>query len=108
MFNEFQPIRTLAEVMAFASYLYFDLSTTFHPDDDFAEYVAQDGKPAFTPIRASRLNERMSECRKVCKAFGVDIYDTMNVAAIYFEAIASGQDVEQARKAAYFASDGSE
>lgn len=108
MFNEFQPIRTLAEVMAFASYLYFDLSTTFHPDDDFAEYVAQDGKPAFTPIRASRLNERMSECRKVCKAFGVDVYDTMNVAGIYFEAIASGRDVEQARKAAYFASDGSE
>lgn len=93
--------------MAFASYLYFDLSTTFHPDNDFAEYVTQDGNPAFTSIRASRLNERMSECRKICKAFNVDVYGTMNVAGIYFEAIASGQDVERARKAAYFASDGS-
>lgn len=108
MFNEFQPIRTLAEVMAFASYLYFDLSTTFHPDNDFAEYVTHDGKPAFTPIRASRLNERMSESHRVCETFNVDIYDIMDVAGIYFEAIASGQDVEQARKAAYFASDGSE
>lgn len=108
MFNEFQTIKTLAEVRAFASYIYFDLSTTFHPDNDFAEYVTPDGKPAFTPIRASRLNERMSECRKVCEAFNADVYDTMDVAGIYFEAIASGQDVEQARKAAYFASDGSE
>lgn len=108
MFNEFQPIKTLAEVRAFASYLYFDLSTTFHPDNDFADFVTHDGKQAFTPIRASRLNERMSECRKVCKAFGVDVYDFMDVAGIYFEAIASGQDVEQARNAAYFASDGLE
>ncbi len=106
MFNELQPITTLAEVKAFASYLFFDLSTAFHPDDDLAEYthVSKDA-PAFSPIQAERLNQRMEECHHVCDKEGADIYDLMNVVTPYLEALASGMDEKQAKKAVYFASD---
>lgn len=106
MFNERQPITTLAEVRAFASYLFFDLETSFHPDDDFTEYVRRsDNSPAFTPIRAERLNQRMSECHDVCAAAGADIYERMGIATEYFNAIASGVNPDVARNALYFASD---
>lgn len=107
MFNERKPITTLAGVKAFASYLFFDLATTFHPDDDFTEYVKHgDGGAAFTPVRAERLNQRMSECREICNAAGVDICEQMGVALDYFSAIASGATPDEARKATYFDFDG--
>ncbi len=106
MFDELKPITSLAEVKAFASYLFFDLSTAFHPDDDLAEYVhVSKDAPAFSKIQAERLNQRMEECRKVCDAEGADIYDLMNMATPYFKALASGMDEKQAKKAVYFASD---
>lgn len=106
MFNEFQPITTLAEVKAFASYLFFDLSTAFHPEDDFSAYVnASNGNPAFTEIRAMRLNQRMSECANICDLAGVDICEVMDVATPYFEALSTGMDDAQTKKAVYIASD---
>lgn len=98
MFNELKSITTLAEVKAFASYLFFDLETAFHPDDDFNDYVGADGKPAFTKIRAERLNKRMSECRRICEAADVDICDIMGVAVDYFNSIAEGASPDDARK----------
>ncbi len=110
MFNERKPITTLAGVKAFASYLFFDLATAFHPDDDFTEYVKHgDGGAAFTPVRAERLlNQRMSECREICNAAGVDICEQMGVALDYFSAIATGATPDEARKAKYFDFDGSQ
>ena len=107
MYNEFQPITTLAEVNAFASYLYFDLSTNFHPEDDFNDYTQScNEERAFTPIQAERLNLRMSECRYVCVESGLDICDVMNVATPYINLVLSGLTPEQARKAVYIAPDG--
>lgn len=107
MYNEFQPITTLAGIKAFASYLYFDLSTNFHPEDDFNDYTRSSSEEkAFTPIRAERLNMRMSECRDVCEENGVDICDVMNVATPYINLLLSGHTQEQAKKAVHFASDG--
>lgn len=107
MFNERLPITTLAEVKAFASYLFFDLETPFHPDDDFAEYVnRENGKAAFAPVKADRLNQRMSECRDICEAAGVDICEQMSIAMDYFSAIASGASPDEARKATYIDFDG--
>lgn len=109
MFNERQPITTLAGVKAFASYLFFDLETPFHPDDDFSEYVKHgDGSAAFSPVRAERLNQRMSECHEVCEAAGIDICEQMGIAMDYFSAIASGATPDEARKATYFDFDGSQ
>ncbi len=107
MYNEFQPITTLAEVKAFASYLYFDLSTNFHPEDDFNEYTQIGSEDrAFTPIRAERLNLRMSECRDVCDKNGVDVCEVMDVATPYLNLVLSGHTHDEARKAVYFVSDG--
>lgn len=95
MFNELHPIRTLSDVIAFARYLYFDLSTAFHPDDDFSGYVdILTATPSFTSSRAATLNARMEECHAVCASFGVDIYDIMDVRSKYFETIAAGCDTE--------------
>lgn len=109
MFDERQPITTLAGVKAFASYLFFDLETAFHPDDDFAEYVrGKDNRSSFSPVRTERLNQRMSECHDVCQSAGVDICEQMGIAVEYFGMIASGANPDEARKALYVAFDGTQ
>ncbi|MBD5357379.1 MAG: hypothetical protein HDR88_10310 [Bacteroides sp.] len=103
MFDERKPITTLAGVKAFASYLFFDLETVFHPDDDFAEYVrCSDCHASFSPIKAERLNQRMSECHHVCRSAGVDVCEQMDIAVDYFGMMAAGISPDEARKALYF------
>lgn len=109
MFDERQPITTLAGVKAFASYLFFDLETAFHPDDDFAEYVrGNDNRSSFSPVRTERLNQRMSECHDICRSAGVDICEQMGIADDYFSMIAFGVEPNEARKALYFDFDGTQ
>lgn len=106
MFSEFKTISTLEEVRSFAKWLFFAEAVSFHPDDDFKDYVkAGTTEPAFTAIRAERLNLRMSECFEVCDRYNADIYAVMNVASAYFENLASGLNSEEAKLAVYFGSD---
>lgn len=109
MFDERQPITTLAGVKAFASYLFFDLETAFHPDDDFAEYVrGEDNRASFSPVRTERLNQRMSECHDVCQSAGVDVSEQMGIAVDYFGMIAAGASPDEARKTLYIVFDGTQ
>lgn len=101
MFDKNQPIKTIAEVKAFAIYLFYDLGIVFHPDDDFADYTDnKTGMPTFTADDAQIFNRRMTECFRICGSMDADVYDEMDVVRPYLEALHNGMDERQAKETA--------
>lgn len=93
------PIATIADVKAFAIFIFFDIGIVFHPDDDFADYIdSKTGEPILTPNEVLFCNTRMSECFAVCEANNADIYDVMNIQQPYLEALHNGMDESHAQK----------
>ena len=67
------PIKDKKDVINFFDYLYLTRSISFHPDDDFNDYVNTKTKePSFTKAEAEELNKRMKEAFDV---LGDDIYE---------------------------------
>ena len=67
------PIKNKQDVIDFFDYLYVDRQLSFHPDDDFSDYVnLETKKPAFTKAEVPLLNKRMKEAFAV---LGDDIYE---------------------------------
>jgi len=70
-------IETSEDVKTFAKQLIAE-GVSFHPDDDFNDYVNfKEDKPCYTKEEAYLRNELMSSCFDVCEKEGVDIYDVM-------------------------------
>jgi len=70
-------IQTSEDVKAFAKQLIAE-GVSFHPDDDFNDYVNfKEDKPCYSKEEADLKNELMNNCFKVCEKEGVDIYDLM-------------------------------
>lgn len=70
-------INKLPDVEAFTKAL-INEGTSFHPDDDFTEYVNKtSGKPPYTPREAKFRNKLMERCFAVCTDEKVDVYDFM-------------------------------
>ena len=70
-------IETSEDVKAFAKQLIAE-GVSFHPDDDFNDYVNfKENKACYTKEEAEFRNELMSNCFEVCEKEGLDIYDVM-------------------------------
>ena len=70
-------IEAADDVKAFAKHLIAE-GVSFHPDDDFNEYVNfKENTPTYSKEEADLRNELMSVCFKVCEKEDVDIYNVM-------------------------------
>jgi len=70
-------IETSEDVKAFAKQLIAE-GVSFHPDDDFNDYVYfKENRPCYSKEEADLRNELMNDCFKVCEKEGVDIYGVM-------------------------------
>lgn len=68
-------IKTIEDVRTFAKHLVQVEKLSFHPDDDFNDYITNDNKPFYTKDAAAWRNKIMGECFEVCKKNNVDIYE---------------------------------
>lgn len=70
-------ISTLEDVKNFARQLLSE-GLSFHPDDDFNDYVnLESNLPCYTEEEAELRNNLMNECFEVCEKEEVDIYSIM-------------------------------
>lgn len=70
-------IEAADDVKAFAKQLISE-GVSFHPDDDFKDYVYfKTGKPFYTRKQAHERNKVMDKCFSYCEKSGVDIYSLM-------------------------------
>jgi hypothetical protein len=70
-------IETADDVKAFAKQLISE-GVSFHPDDDFNDYVNfKENTPTYTKEEADLRNNLMNRCFEVCEKEEIDIYDTM-------------------------------
>lgn len=70
-------IETSEDVKAFAKEIISE-GVSFHPDDDFNDYVNfKENKRCFTKVEAKLRNELMDNCFDVCEKEGIDIYSLM-------------------------------
>ena len=58
-FEKDATFETVAEIVEFFWWLSKN-GVSFHPDDDFNDYVDRDGNPSFTPYVAECINEIMN------------------------------------------------
>lgn len=72
-----EKITTTKDVAAFAKQI-IEEGVSFHPDDDFTDYVFfKEDKPCYTKEEAEIRNRLMDQCFEVCEREGVDIYSIM-------------------------------
>ena len=82
-------IEKVEDVKAFAKHLTVIEKISFHPDDDFSDYVnTETQEPTYSQEEAELRNDLMNQCFKICEQNNVDIYDIMG--EIYL--IESGMD----------------
>jgi hypothetical protein len=75
MINE---INTIEDVKLFAYQLVNEESLSFHPDNDFADYINTETKEkSYSEEDIIRLNEMMEKCFIVCEQAELDIYELM-------------------------------
>ena len=74
-----KKINTIEDVKLFAYQLVNEENLSFHPDDDFEDYInTVTGLPVFSKEEAERLNQLMNCCFDICEQNGADIYDLMS------------------------------
>lgn len=72
--KEFE-IKLPEDVARFFFWLVFDMRISFHPDDDFEQYVNdQTHQYVFSDNEARHYNYTMKECFDVCEKYNRDIY----------------------------------
>ena len=71
-------INSVRDVEIFASQLVNDENLSFHPDDNFSDYInLVTQKSLFSVEKAALLNKMMDQCFEVCLKKNVDIYELM-------------------------------
>ena len=71
-----QPITSKADVESFFMHLLKEEGVSFHPDDDFIDYVNHEtGEPTYTHEEAELRNRRMDEAFAVMEGQTPDIYE---------------------------------
>lgn len=74
-YNNQSHITSLKEVVLFFEHLLNERKISYHPDDDFAEYISNEtGEVTFTAQEVEVYNRLMSESFVVCTKEDVDIY----------------------------------
>lgn len=73
-----KDINTIEDVKLFAKQLVNEDNLSFHPDDDFADYINMETKEQYYSEEDTiRLNEMMERCFIVCEQAELDIYELM-------------------------------
>lgn len=73
-----KEINTIEDVKLFAFQLVNDENLSFHPDDDFSNYInLETQKTLYSVEEVSVLNKLMERCFDICNQFEVDIYELM-------------------------------
>ena len=71
-------INSVRDVEIFASQLVNDENLSFHPDDNFSDYINfETNKFIYSDEKAVLLNKMMEQCFEVCLKQNVDIYELM-------------------------------
>ncbi len=69
-----KAIDTISDVEQFAKHLVQVEKLSFHPDDDFRDYVTNANQPFYTTQEAELRNKLMNECFDICEKEKVDFY----------------------------------
>lgn len=73
-----KEINTIQGVKLFAFQLVNEESLSFHPDDDFYDYInLETREPVYSEEEVQFLNQLMEKCFDICEQFSVDIYELM-------------------------------
>ena len=73
-----KEINTIEDVKLFAFQLVNEENLSFHPDDDFLDYINLNTKePLYSAEEVSQLNIMMDKCFTLCEQAEVDIYELM-------------------------------
>lgn len=68
-------IDSVKGIETFFHHLLVDRKLSYHPDDDFKDYVNfKTGKRVFTDEEAKTYNRLMDEAFEICDLDGIDIY----------------------------------
>ena len=67
-------INTISDVEQFAKHLVQVEKLSFHPDDDFKDYVTNANQPFYSTKEAKLRNKLMNDCFEVCEREKVDVY----------------------------------
>ena len=67
-------IGTIDDVRKFFGHLANERRVTFHPDDNFEDYVSEDGANTFSEGECTIYNRLMDESFEVCEKNSADIY----------------------------------
>lgn len=71
-------IQTINDVIAFAKHLVEVERLSFHPDDDFRDYVnIETQEPFYTDEEALFRNKLMDDCFAVCNKDNIEIYEVL-------------------------------
>jgi len=71
-------IKTINDVKSFTKHLINVENISFHPDDDFNDYVNSVTKePFYSKQEAEKRNQLMNECFDVCQKNKKEIYEVM-------------------------------
>ena len=74
-YNKDSHIKSVEGVEVFFHHLLEDKKLSYHPDDDFKDYVNfKTGERTYTDDEAKLDNRLMGEAFEVCEAADVDIY----------------------------------
>lgn len=73
-----KEINTIEDIKLFAFQLVNEENLSFHPDDDFSDYINLSTNEAlYSAKEVSQLNELMDKCFILCEQAEVDIYELM-------------------------------
>lgn len=71
-------INTINDVKTFTKHLINVEKLSFHPDDDFTDYIdCNTNKPFYTKEEAEKRNQLMNTCFDVCEKNKKEIYTVM-------------------------------
>lgn len=73
-----KEINTIEDVKLFAFQLISDENLSFHPDNDFADYINMEtGEATYSVEEVELRNNLMAKCFDICSKNEVDIYELM-------------------------------
>jgi hypothetical protein len=67
-------IKSISDVEQFFKHLTLTEKLSFHPDDDFKNYVTNSNQPFYKTQEAELRNKLMNDCFEVCESEKVDVY----------------------------------
>ena len=73
-----KEVNTIEDVKLFAFQLVNEEKLSFHPDNDFSDYInLETGEPVYSEEEVQFLNQLMEKCFDICQEFEADIYELM-------------------------------